>query len=74
MLEHIVEILRKGRDHGFDGVAFRRMTRELDLTKAPEFAPDRRKLQSARDHFHLVADLGVSYVRVSAGRSPTVAS
>lgn len=44
------EILRNGRDYGFDGVAFRGVRRELDLTKVPEFAPDQRKETVARLH------------------------
>lgn len=42
------DILRKGPEYGFEGVAFRALGGELDLTKAPEFAPGERARSRAR--------------------------
>lgn len=36
------EILRRAGEYGFDGIAFRGLNGELDLTKVAEFQPDRR--------------------------------
>ena len=47
------EILAKGKAYGFDGVGFRGVNGQLDLTKVPEFAADRlaatrRRLDAAK--------------------------
>jgi sugar phosphate isomerase/epimerase len=42
------DILAYGREYGFDGVAFRGVRGELDLTKVPEFAPAERPRSSER--------------------------
>jgi sugar phosphate isomerase/epimerase len=42
------EILANGRRYGFDGVAFRGVMGELDLTKVPEFAPAERSRSRER--------------------------
>jgi len=46
------EIVLRASQYGYDGVAFRGLGRQLDLTKAPEFFPQarantRRRLQEA---------------------------
>ena len=37
------EILEYGRKYGFEGVGFRGVKGQMDLTRIPEFAPERRK-------------------------------
>ena len=37
------EILTRGREYGYDGVGFRGLGGEMDLTKVPEFLPERRE-------------------------------
>ncbi|GHA27068.1 hypothetical protein GCM10007989_23620 [Devosia pacifica] len=36
------EIVQRAKEYGFDGIAFRGLNGELDLTKVAEFQPDRR--------------------------------
>jgi sugar phosphate isomerase/epimerase len=44
------QILARGREYGFDAVAFRGVLGELDLTKVPEFAVSER--QRSRERLH----------------------
>ena len=37
------QIVRRAAEYGFDGIAFRGLNGELDLTKVDEFSPSRRK-------------------------------
>jgi sugar phosphate isomerase/epimerase len=49
------DILAGGNAYGFDGVGFRGVDGEIDLTKIPEFAPDRRAATRRR-----LADAGLA--------------
>ena len=37
------QIIRRAAEYGFDGIAFRGLNGELDLTRVDEFSPARRK-------------------------------
>ena len=56
------EILAKGKAYGFDGVGFRGVNGQIDLTKVPEFAPDRRAATRQR-----LADAGLAPAMILTG-------